>query len=322
MSIRWGIIGVGDVTERKSGPGFSAAADSELVAVMRRDGAKAADYARRHHVPRWYDDADALIHDPEVDAVYIATPPDSHADYAIRVAAAGKPVYVEKPMARTATECDAMIAAAEAAGVPLFVAHYRRTLPRFVAATEAIQSGRLGEIHSVRITQQRPDDGHDGWRLDPQISGGGHFVDLASHQLDWLDHLLGPLTDVHGTAIGGPPETRVAASFGWPGILGLGLWDFASSETIDELRITGSTATLTMSSFGTDAPVLHAVDGGTETLAADNPDTVQLPLIENIVQSLLGRAEPVSTGVTARRTAAVIDQILAGHRREHGIDFG
>src|SRR5699024_3466825 len=142
-TVRWGIIGVGDVTEAKSGPGFQKAERSSLVAVMRRDGAKAADYAARHGVPRWYDDADALINDPEVDAVYIATPPGSHADYAIRVAAAGKPVYVEKPMARTADECRAMIDAADAAGVPLFVAYYRRAMPRFKIVEDLVRSGEL-----------------------------------------------------------------------------------------------------------------------------------------------------------------------------------
>ena len=107
--VRWGIIGVGNVTERKSGPGFQQAERSELVAVMRRNGDLAADYARRNGVPRWYDDADKLINDDEVDAVYIATPPDSHRDYAVRVANAGKPVYVEKPMARTHAECQEML---------------------------------------------------------------------------------------------------------------------------------------------------------------------------------------------------------------------
>jgi predicted dehydrogenase len=90
-SVRWGIIGVGNVTEAKSGPGFQQAERSELVAVMRRNGDLAADYARRHDVPRWYDDADELINDPEVDAVYVATPPDSHREYVVRVAQAGKP---------------------------------------------------------------------------------------------------------------------------------------------------------------------------------------------------------------------------------------
>src|SRR5438067_1919276 len=114
-TIRWGIIGCGDVTEVKSGPGFRKAQDSALVAVMRRDGAKAADYARRHGVPHWYDDADKLVADPEVNAVYVATPPGSHLEYALRVAAAGKPCYVEKPMARSHAECRRMIDAFDAA---------------------------------------------------------------------------------------------------------------------------------------------------------------------------------------------------------------
>jgi predicted dehydrogenase len=123
-TIRWGIIGCGDVTEVKSGPGFQLATNSQLVAVMRRNGELAADYARRHHVPRWYDDADRLIADPEVDAVYIATPPAFHKPYTLAAAKAGKPVYVEKPMAMNAEECRDMVDACAQAGVPLFVAYY------------------------------------------------------------------------------------------------------------------------------------------------------------------------------------------------------
>ncbi|MET0262259.1 MAG: Gfo/Idh/MocA family oxidoreductase, partial [Rariglobus sp.] len=109
--VRWGIIGCGDVTEVKSGPAFSKVAGSELVAVMRRDGAKAADYARRHHVPRWYDDACALVNDPEVDAIYVATPPGAHLEGALLAAAAGKPAYIEKPFARNTAECDQILGA-------------------------------------------------------------------------------------------------------------------------------------------------------------------------------------------------------------------
>src|SRR3954447_6932178 len=142
-TIRWGIVGCGDVTECKSGPAFGKARNSALVAVMRRDGAKAADYAKRHGVPRWYDDADKLIGDPEVDAVYVATPPGSHLEYALKVAAAGKPCYVEKPMARSFVECQRMIDTFERAKVPLFVAYYRRALPRFVKLKELLDSGEI-----------------------------------------------------------------------------------------------------------------------------------------------------------------------------------
>src|SRR3982751_1225430 len=122
-TIRWGIIGCGDVTEIKSGPGFQKAEGSALVAVMRRDGGKGRDYARRHGVARAYDRAEDLIADPEVDAVYVATPPSSHAELALAVAAAGKPCLVEKPMARTHAECVRMIEAFSSRRVPIWVAY-------------------------------------------------------------------------------------------------------------------------------------------------------------------------------------------------------
>ena len=169
--VRWGIIGVGNVTERKSGPGFQQAERSELVAVMRRNGDLAADYARRNDVPRWYDDADELINDPQVDAVYVATPPDSHREYAVRVAQAGKPVYVEKPMARTALECEDMISACDEAGVGLFVAYYRRAMPRFATVKELLDSGRIGRA-SVGQHPQRA----AGARWTRPATGGGGSI--------------------------------------------------------------------------------------------------------------------------------------------------
>ena len=196
QTIRWGIIGCGDVTEVKSGPALQKAEGSELVTVMRRSADKARDYAERHNVPRWYSDADELIFDEGVDAVYIATPPDSHAEYTARVARAQKPVYVEKPMARNYAECEAMVSACKDAGVPLFVAYYRRALPAFAKVKELVGSGAIGSVHGVHITLHQKAMSIDAnalpWRVIPEISGGGLFFDLASHQLDFLDYLLGP----------------------------------------------------------------------------------------------------------------------------------
>ena len=210
--IRWGILGCGDVTERKSGPALQRSDGSRLVAVMRRDADKAADYARRHGVPRWYDDADALMKDPEVDAVYIATPPGSHMELALTVAEYGKPCYVEKPMARSHAECRAMLDQFRVYGQKLFVAYYRRRLPRFVKAKELIDSGRLGRVSSVRYDFSRRfnADAGNGWRTDAAVAGGGLFLDLASHLLDALDELLGPLENVAGTA------SRIAPASGLP----------------------------------------------------------------------------------------------------------
>jgi predicted dehydrogenase len=325
-TVRWGIIGVGDVTEVKSGPALQQADHSALVAVMRRSGDKAADYARRHGVPHWYDDADALVEDPEVDAVYIATPPDSHCDYALRVAAAGKPVYVEKPMARTAAECEAMIEACARAGVPLFVAYYRRAMPRFRTVRELLENGAIGAPRTVSVRlQRRSADLALGlapaglpWRLRPEISGGGLFVDLGSHTLDLLDWLLGPVTYVSGVAAnqGGhyDAEDVVAGVFEFSsGVRGVGLWLFDADEPRDEVEITGTEGTLRFSTFGQEPIRLTGVHGDS-LIDAPYPRLVQQPLIQTVVDELTGRGVCPSTGKSAARTSRVIDTLLRDYR--------
>ena len=151
------------------------------------------------NVPKWYDDADALINDPDIDAVYIATPPGSHKEYTIKAAKAGKPVYVEKPMARNVAECQEMIAACEEAGVPLYVAYYRRAQPRFLKIKELLENKAIGDVRFVSTTQYQKasedvmDSENLPWRVQPHLAGGGLFFDLASHTLDLLDFLLGPI---------------------------------------------------------------------------------------------------------------------------------
>jgi predicted dehydrogenase len=326
--VRWGIIGVGDVTERKSGPAFQRAERSELVAVMRRNGDLAADYARRHHVAHWYDDADELINDPEVDAVYVATPPDSHREYAVRVARAGKPVYVEKPMARTARECEDMIAACDEAGVGLFVAYYRRAMPRFATVKELLESGRIGQLRSVSIRNERRAQGaadSGGWRTDPQVSGGGHFVDLGSHILDLLDWLLGPVTQAAGVAANRgrryPAEDLVTGVFSFrSGVEGVGVWNYDSFRDQDQIEITGTAGALRFSCFA-EEPLQLLTARGVERIEAPYPETVQLPLIQTVVDALTGHGESPSTGHSAIRTARVIDDLLGDYRKRHGIDY-
>ncbi len=324
-TIRWGIIGCGDVTEVKSGPGFQKAAHSALVAVMRRNGDLARDYAQRHNVPRWYDDATALIHDPEVDAVYIATPPDSHRDYTLQVAQAGKPVYVEKPMARTHAECLEMVAACETAGVPLFVAYYRRMLPRFVKIRELVASGAIGEPRFVQVTlyQKRSiDPANLPWRVIPEIAGAGIFLDLASHTLDVLDHILGPVAQAQAFA-GNQAGDYVAediVSAAWryeSGVQGVGTWCFNAYRNVDHNELVGSSGKLTFSTFGAEPVLLTTADGITE-YPLDNPPHVQQPLIQTIVDNLNGNGHCPSTGESAARTSWVMDQMLVAYRQEHG----
>jgi 1,5-anhydro-D-fructose reductase (1,5-anhydro-D-mannitol-forming) len=317
-TVRWGIIGCGNVSEVKSGPGFQKAQGSQLVVVMRRNAAMAQDYAQRHHVPKWYDDAQGLIDDPEVDAVYIATPPNSHCAYTLAVARAGKPVYVEKPMALDASECQEMISACRLAGLPLFVAYYRRALPRFLKAKELITAGAIGKLRFVEILLTQPLQTHSPerlpWRLRPEIAGGGLFVDMASHTLDFLDFVLGPVSRVCGfsrnQAGAYPAEDIVSATFEFEnGVLAVGTWCFSSFEATDRITFVGSTGKLTLSTFGNEPVLLETVDGN-RVFDLPNSPHVQQPLIQQVVNELLGVGSCASTGESAMRTTWVMDQLL------------
>ncbi|MEJ5311524.1 MAG: Gfo/Idh/MocA family oxidoreductase [Anaerolineae bacterium] len=318
-TIRWGIIGCGNVTEVKSGPALQKARGSQLVAVMRRNGDLARDYAQRHGVPKWYNEADALIHDPEVDAVYVATPPSSHLEYTLAVAQAGKPVYVEKPMARTYAECQTMIAACEQAGVPLFVAYYRRRLPRFLKVKAWLDAGAIGEVRSVNTVLYRPPSPEDcsdtkPWRLDPEIAGCGYFCDLGSHMLDLLQYLLGPIETAQGYATnqGGCYEAEDAVSATWlheNGIHGAGTWHFTTQHRVDRTEIVGTTGIIRYATFD-DEPVTLERQGETKSVRIENPPHIQQPLIQSVVDTLLGHGECPSTGHTAALTNRVIDMIL------------
>ena len=320
QTIRWGIVGCGNVTEMKSGPGFQKAHNSSLVAVMRRNGALAQDYARRHGVHNWYDNAQALIQDPDVDAVYIATPPSSHKEFTIMAAQAGKPVYVEKPMALNFGECQEMIDACQEAGVSLFVAYYRRSLARFLKIKELIESGAVGDIRFVSIMLYQPVRPQEliadnlPWRVLPDIAGGGLFVDLAAHQLDFLDYVLGPIQSAKGFAGNQaglyPAEDIVTSSFVFEsGVQGMGTWCFTAFEAIDRTEIVGDKGRISYSTFGSDPVLLTTADGETK-FAIDYPDHIQQPLIQTVVDDLLEVGRCPSDGESGARTTWVMDQML------------
>lgn len=318
--VRWGIIGCGDVTEVKSGPGFQQAEGASLIAVMRRDRAKAEDYARRHGVPRVHGTAEDLIGDPEVDAVYIATPPGTHEPLALLVAAADKPCLVEKPMARNHAECLRMVDAFRTAGVPLWVAYYRRALPRFLNVRALLSAGAIGRLTSVHVQiTDRLATGTDtvNWRFDPAHAGAGLFLDLASHCLDLLDFLVGPMTDVRGFALntGGAyaAEDVTSAAFRFDTrIAGTGIWNFHADAKTDVMTFIGSDGTLTTPVF-TDGDVVVSRQGGTEAISVRNPPHVHQPLIQTIVDELRGRGRCESTGESGARTSWVMDRCLEGY---------
>ncbi len=315
-TIRWGIIGCGDVTEVKSGPALQRAKGSELAAVMRRNGALAKDYAQRHGVPRWYDKADALINDPGVDAIYIATPPGSHFEYALRVAKPGKTFYLEKPMPRTYAECRRMIDAFERAKLPLFVAYYRRALPRFVKLKEMIDSGKIGRVTGCRYRRSCLDRPIPPgfWRMDVAQSGGGLFLDVGSHVLDLLDHLLGEFVEYGGVAhamSGAIAEDNVAVHFGSShGIVGDANWNFVADRNEELLEIIGTSGRILTEVLG-HSPLTIEVGGTKEAISIPDPPHIQEPLIQTVVDELLGIGKCPSTGVSAARTSKVMDAALS-----------
>jgi len=292
---------------------------------MRRNGALAADYARRHGVARWHDDADSIIRAPDVDAVYIATLTDTHCDYTLRCAAAGKPVYVEKPMGMNHAECLAMIGACRAARVPLWVGYYRRALPRFLAVRDLIAAGAIGEIRLVTSRQlQRPPGvdqfaaGAVPWRVNPEMSGGGFFFEGACHTFDFLDYLLGPISEVRafaGNQAGAyEPEDIVTATYRFAsGVFGSGVWCYTADVDEEYNEIVGTKGRIR---FSTTQPVPIRIFRGdaVDELPVADPEHVHQPLIQTIVNELNGSGKCASTGESAARTAQVMEAILADLR--------
>ncbi|MGG7666660.1 Gfo/Idh/MocA family protein [Dyadobacter sp. BHUBP1] len=320
--IKWGIIGCGNVTEVKSGPAFNKVPNSSLVAVMRRDGALAKDYAERHGVPKWYDNAEALINDPDINAIYIATPPDAHESLAFKAMQAGKPVYIEKPMARTAAECDRINAESKRTGVPVFVAYYRRALDYFLKVKELIDKKVIGDIRFIDICLQwQPYDEEVGpnakprWRVKPEISGGGHFHDLASHQFDLLEFIFGPIRHASGIARNQAglyeADDIVVANFEFEsGVLGKGSWCYTidKDQREDETQIIGSKGRITFSFFEK-FDIRVETSEGIEVFHIPYPQHVQQPLIESIVKELRGEGKSPSSGDTGARANLIMDRI-------------
>lgn len=321
--VRWGVLGVGNVCEVKSAPAMNHIPNSKLVAVMRRDEAKVKDYASRHGVSKWYTSAEALIHDPEVNAIYIATPPNAHLDLTRLATAAGKPVYVEKPMARTHAECLEMIDICEKAEVPLFVAYYRRALPHFVKIKALLDQGEIGNIRTVHINLKQEVEADlitklaENWRVNPDIAGGGYFFDLASHQLDLLDFFFGKITYASGIAANQAKayaaEDIVTGSFAFEsGILGTGNWCFSASNAArkDEIIIDGDKGQLRFPTFGKGEFTLIRDFESPQHFELPLPKHIQQPLIHSIVDELLGRGTSPSNGISGARANWAMGELV------------
>ena len=323
--LRWGFIGCGEVVETKSGPAFSEVEGSSVVAVMSRTERRARSYAVQHGISKWYTDAQELIDDPDVNAVYIATPPSSHATYAIMAMKAGKPVYVEKPLAASYEDCARINRISEQTGIPCFVAYYRRYLPYFKKVREIVESGRIGQVLNVQIRYTEPLRTSDAkmlsehklpWRLQPEIAGGGYFYDMAPHQLDLLQDMFGVILEARGIRAnrGGyyEAEDSVSACFRFEnGLPGSGSWCYVAHERAREdcIEIIGTKGLVSFSVFDY-MPIRLQTGDGDENITVPNPPYVQYPLIKNVIEHLQGISVCTCTSVSATPVNWVMDRIL------------
>ena len=321
--INWGFIGCGEVTEKKSGPAFNEVEGSQVVAVMSRSENKARSYAERHHIRKWYTDAQELIDDPDVNAIYIATPPSSHATFAIMAMRAGKPVYIEKPLAASYNDCIRINRISEQTGVPCFVAYYRRYLPYFQKVKEIIENGTIGKVINVQLRFSVPPRDLDyknekelPWRLQPDIAGGGYFYDLAPHQIDLLQSIFGVITRAHGYPANRAhlykAEDTVSACFFFEnGVTGSGSWCFVGHESAKEdcIEIIGDKGSLSFSVF-TYEPIVLITSEGKQSITVPNPSYVQLPIIKHVIEHLQGIGHCECTSISATPVNWVLDRIL------------
>jgi predicted dehydrogenase len=316
--IRWGIIGCGDVTEVKSGPAFNKVPNSKLVAVMRRNADKAKDYAQRHAVEKWYNDASALINNVDVDAIYIATPPLQHEEYAIKALRAGKPVYVEKPMAIDAASAQRMTDAANETGIKLSVAHYRRQQPLFLKIKELVNEKAIGDVQLINLQLFYPPNTNmiaktdEAWRLNPAISGGGLFHDLAPHQLDLMLYFFGEPVKASGMSFNASQlynaDDTVSGQFVFNNnILFNGVWSFRFPYKKDECEIIGTGGSLRFSIFD-HQPLVILKDGKETIIEFDKLQHVQQPMVAKVVEYFLDKSSNPCNG---REGVAVMKMIEA-----------
>jgi predicted dehydrogenase len=320
-TIRWGMIGCGDVTEIKSGPAFNKVKNSRLVAVMRRDGEKAKDYAKRHGVPKWYQDANDLINDHEVNAIYIATPPAFHEEYAIASINAGKPVYIEKPMALNFESANIIAKVAAEKNIKVSVAHYRRGQPLFNKVKQLLKEKIIGDVRFARLQfykKQLPLEALQvpkvAWRINPELSGGGLFHDIAPHQLDLMYWFFGEIENASGYSANQSKfysaDDIVSGNILFKsGVIFNGLWCFnVADENVKDLcEIQGSEGKMRFPIF--EHKKIEIIKNGiTEEILFEPLQHVQQPLIQKIVDYFLGKGPNPCTPEDGAKVMWLMDE--------------
>ena len=316
--IRWGFLGCGKVVRTKSGDAFRNVPNSTIEVIRRRNLDAAKESAEYFGAPYWCDRIEELLAS-EIDAVYIATPPGLHYEQAMACLNAGKAVYLEKPFARNYTEAKELTEAFEEAGVPLYIGHYRRALPRFLKIREMLKSNIIGDVTDIdfylnRIFSRKEAD--NSWLYNPVLSGGGKYYDIAPHTVDIIQFLFGNITEVQGSArnlgVGCPLENVVEMTFVTEkGVNGKARFCCVADEKSDRMHVTGTKGTMEFSVHGK-TDVIVKDENGTiiEQFDLPDPKAVEESMVQSVVEDLLGISKCESKAKDVLVTYKIIDEVL------------
>ena len=316
--IRWGFLGCGKVVRTKSGDAFRNVPNSTIEVIRRRNLDAAKESAEYFGAPYWCDRIEELLAS-EIDAVYIATPPGLHYEQAMACLNVGKAVYLEKPFARNYTEAKQLTEAFEEAGVPLYIGHYRRALPRFLKIREMLKSNIIGDVTDIdfylnRIFSQKEAD--NSWLYNPVLSGGGKYYDIAPHTVDIIQFLFGDITEVQGSArnlgVGCPLENVVEMTFVTEkGVNGKARFCCVADEKSDRMHVTGTKGTMEFSVHGK-TDVIVKDENGTilEQFDLPDPKAVEESMVQSVVEDLLGISKCESKAKDVLVTYKIIDEVL------------
>ena len=318
--LRWGIIGCGNVAEHKGGPPLYTVDDSELIAVMRRDRTRAEDFAKRHGAKRVYTDVQQLLADDEINAVYIATPPNLHCEQTIFAAHAGKHILCEKPMAMTVDECQQMVDACRDANVSLMIAYYRNHYPNVVKMKTLMEEGAIGDVVLARIncTAYFNPNRNDlkNWRINPEISGGGVLMDIGSHRISLLQYLMGDIASAQGFAESVHLDAAVddSAVFslrfesGAHAVANIN-WNIGVGR--DDVEVYGTAGCLRCSPLNSENLTLETKSDGLVDLKQTPLQHTHTGLVENFINHIKTGQPIRCSGESGLQTNATMEQIYA-----------
>jgi len=317
-AVKWGLIGCGDIARKRVAPALQALHSSELVAVSSRRPEAAAVFAQAFGVPRRHDHWRTLLQDPEVEAVYIATPVYLHQEQTIAAAQAGKHVLCEKPMALCVAECDRMLDACSRQAVKFSVAYYRHFYPLIHRMKELIDGGSLGAVSLIQINAFSPFQVQAGqprhWLLQKALSGGGPMMDIGCHRIEVLLHLLGPVVGVKSFTTRAAyrdrdvEDTAVAVLEMQTGAIAVLSVTHASMDARDSVEVFGEYGTLQADPLNQGSLIITTEQG---RRVAQHPPHANLhaPLIDDFSRSIREDREPAFSGKQAREVSRILDLI-------------